>query len=133
MKDTFNKNVCSIMNVRVLTYGALLLFVLYPVCALAHPPRDLALSYNKSTQTLKVSITHESKSPDKHYIKKVEIIKNEAVFSASDYTKQPSPDSFSYSYKVPVAASDTIEVKATCSVFGSKQVKLTSGPSKELR
>jgi hypothetical protein len=98
--------------------------------AFAHPPSDIALSYDGVSQILKVGITHASKSPDKHYIKKVEITKNGAVVYAEDYKIQPEAPSFSYDYKIDIAAGDAVEVKVSCSVFGSKKKKLEAGLSK---
>ena len=49
---------------------------LLPQYAHADAPQDLALSYNMQTQTLTVTITHKSFFTGTHYIKQVEIKKN---------------------------------------------------------
>ena len=133
IRNKLNKDARKVTHFHLLLFAAFVCFALSPGLAFAHPPSDIALSYDGTSQTLKVGITHSSKSPDKHYIKKVEIIKNGTVVSAEDYKTQPNQDVFSYDYKVSVGANDVVEVKATCNVFGSEKKKLTAGPSKDLR
>jgi len=101
--------------------------------AMAHGPSALALSYDNNTQTLKAEITHTSKTPGSHYVGKVEIIKNGKVVAVREYKSQPTPDTFSYEYRIFIGSNDTVEVKATCNRFGTIKQQLTSGPSKEPR
>lgn len=119
------------MKKRVLpavTIGILLavfLFTLIPVAAYAHAPKEVALAYNRDSQTLTVTITHKSPSPGFHYISKVEIKKNGTAVSTNEYKNQPDKETFDYSYKIQAAEGDAIEVKVTCSLFGSKTVSTT--------
>jgi hypothetical protein len=101
--------------------------------AAAHAPGAMSLAYDSSTQTLKVLITHTSKTPTSHYVSKVEIMKNGKVVSVHEYKSQPTQETFSYDYKIPVGGSDTVTVKATCNRFGSITESLNRGPSKEPR
>lgn len=101
------------------------LFVLNPAAACAHAPREVALSYNMGSQTLTVTITHKSPSPGFHYISKVESKKNGAVISTNEYKNQPDKETFDYRYKIQAAEGDSVEVKVTCSLFGSKTVSTT--------
>jgi hypothetical protein len=94
-------------------------FILTPV-AQAHPPASVELFYNMEKQILEVKITHASSNLDKHYVKKVVIKKNGEAVGGSDYTNQPEKELFIYTYTLVVAPGDLLEVKATCSVFGSK-------------
>jgi len=74
---------------------------------------------------LTVTITHKSPFPNSHYIKIVEIKKNGIVVSTNKYENQPDQTTFTYTYKVPAAAGETLEVKVSCSLFGSKTTNLT--------
>ena len=114
-------------NVQVLI-GILILFTvcfMYPQTSLAHAPQDVKLSYDSPSQMLTVTITHKSPFPNSHYIKIVEIKKNGIVVSTNKYENQPDQTTFTYTYKVPAAAGETLEVKVSCSLFGSKTTNLT--------
>lgn len=100
---------------------------MYPQTSLANAPQDVKLSYDSQTQMLTVAITHKSPFPSTHYIKSVEINKNGNILSVNKYENQPDQATFTYSYNVPAAAGDTIEAKASCSLFGSKTTNLTVG------
>ena len=108
-------------------FALLPLLTVSPIAAYAHPPKDLTLVYNSASQTLEVTIVHESASPSWHYIKKVEIIMNGKSIGVNDYKSQPDKSKFVYSYKVQAVQNDVLEVTATCNIHGSKTVKLTVG------
>jgi desulfoferrodoxin (superoxide reductase-like protein) len=76
---------------------------------------------------LTVTITHPSSSPTFHYIKYVEIKKKGADAMKNTYKNQPDQATFTYTYKVPVAEGETLEVTATCNMYGHKKVDLTVG------
>jgi len=105
----------------------LILCCLYPQMSFANSPQDMKLEYDAGTQMLTVTITHPSSFPSYHYIKYVEIKKNGADAMKNTYENQPDMDTFSYTYKLPVAEGETLEVTATCSMYGYKTVNLTVG------
>ena len=116
-------------NAQVLI-GILILFAvcfMYPQTSLANAPQDVKLSYDSQSQVLTVTITHKSPFPNYHYIKIVEIKKNGSVVSTNKYENQPDQATFTYSYKVMAAVGETLEVKVSCSLFGSKTANLTVG------
>jgi len=100
---------------------------MYPQTSFANAPKDMQLSYDSQSQMLTVTITHKSPFPNFHYIKIVEIKKNGNVMSTNKYKNQPDQATFTYSYNVPAKAGETLEVKASCSLFGSKTVNITVG------
>ena len=106
----------------------LMIFFLYPQVSYANATQDVKLEYNASTQNLAVTITHNSSASGFHYIKNVEIKKNSVVLSTEKYDSQPA-GTFTYNYKVPAMAGDTLEVTATCSLFGSKTATITVSPA----
>jgi desulfoferrodoxin (superoxide reductase-like protein) len=91
----------------------------------AHPPKDVSVSYDLAQQTLSVTITHKTTFTSKHYIKAVTITQNGTAVSTEEYTNQPKEKPFIYTYPLPAAAGDVLEVKAVCKIFGSKEAKIT--------
>ena len=107
------------------TVLAPLLLLLFPLPARASAPDEVALSYDAGKRTLEVKITHPSKSPQRHYIEKVEISKNGSFVTQGEYKEQPAQATYSYTYTVDAAPGDVIDAKAICSILGSKTGKLT--------
>jgi len=100
---------------------------MYPQTSVANAPQDVKLSYDSQSQMLAVTITHKSPFPKLHYINNVEIKKNGTIVSTNKYENQPDQATFTYSYKVMAVVGETIEVKASCSLYGSKTTNLTVG------
>ncbi len=96
-----------------------------PFPAFANAPKEVLLTYDASAKTLTVQITHSSSSPGWHYIAKVEIKKGEKTISTVEYKSQPDQPTFSYVYPIEAAPGDILEVKASCSIFGSRTEKMT--------
>ena len=103
----------------------LVIFSLYPQMSYANAPQDVKIEYDSSTQTLAVIITHKSLFPGFHHIKTVEIKKNSAVISTTNYDTQPKEVPFTYTYKVAATEGDKLEVTATCNMSGSKTATIT--------
>ena len=82
------------------------------------------LSYDQAQHTLEVRITHASKDPATHYVKKVEIKRADKTISTTEYQSQPGQATFAYVYPVKIGVEDVLEVKVTCSIIGSKTAKL---------
>jgi hypothetical protein len=101
-----------------------LLLTLLPAPGAAHSPKEVVLTYDQAKHTLEVRITHSVSDPAKHYIASVEIRKGGKTISKTEYQSQPGPTTFAYSYPLDADPSDVIEVKASCSVFGSTTEKL---------
>jgi len=99
----------------------------FPLRADANAPKEVLPSYDAAARTLTVKITHPSSSPTFHYIEKVEIKKEGKILLSTDYKSQPDKESFSYTYPIEAAPGDVLEIKAGCSIFGSKTEKLTVG------
>jgi desulfoferrodoxin (superoxide reductase-like protein) len=117
----------SVISALVLS---LLLFVLIIFCfspcvSYADAPQDVKIEYDSSAQTLAVTITHKSSFPGFHHIKTVEIKKNAAVISTTNYDAQPAKSPYTYTYKVAAAEGDKLEATATCNLSGSKTETIT--------
>ena len=106
------------------------LFIFFFLCvsvqlSYATAPKSVDLAYDMSTQTLSVTINHPTLSVSAHHIESVEIKKNGTSVSINKYGTQPTDSIFTYTYKIPAAKGDIIEVTATCNMWGHKTSKLT--------
>jgi hypothetical protein len=97
----------------------------FPFRAAASSPKELLLTYDATARALTVKINHSSAAPDFHYIEKVEIKKGGKTISSTEYKNQPDQATFSYLYPLEAAPGEVLEVKAICSILGSKTEKLT--------
>jgi hypothetical protein len=114
--------------------GLILLFFVISPCpreSYANAPQDVKIFYDSDSQILTVTITHKSPAKGLHYIKYVEIKKNGAVLSNNKYENQPDPETFTYTYKLPAAEGDTLDVTATCSLWGHKTATLAVASKKQ--
>ncbi len=116
---------CSRRTAIAVVMQALFLPLVFPFPAAASAPDEVALSYDAAKRTLEVKITHPSKSPQRHYIEKVEVAKNGSFVTQGEYKEQPAQATYSYTYPVTAAPGDVLEAKAICSILGSKTGKLT--------
>lgn len=101
-----------------------------PGAALADSPEALALNYDLQTQILTVTITHKSTFTGLHYIKQVSIGRNGEPVEKKEYSSQTGKATFVYTYKVPAAAGDVLEVTAVCNISGKKTATLPVGAEK---
>ncbi|MHB8773222.1 MAG: hypothetical protein ACYC7J_19680 [Syntrophales bacterium] len=118
---------CRSRRVRIAaaTLALFLPLAFFPAPAAASAPDEVVLSYDAAKRTLEVKITHPSKSPQRHYIEKVEVAKNGSFVTQGEYKEQPAQATYSYTYTVAAAPGDVLEAKAICSILGSKTGKLT--------
>jgi hypothetical protein len=93
--------------------------------SLAHDPQDMELEYNYESQSLTVIITHNTPTPDSHFIESVEIYVNDTIYITMNYTSQPTTSKFSYFYDVTADDGNVIKVIATCSISGNVSRELT--------
>lgn len=109
----------SLVRIAVLTLIGL---ALLSGTALAHPPADVALTYDDQTGDLVVAITHQVDNPATHYVKQVTVRQGNAVLINKSYTSQPDASSFTYRYNLPQlkGSSGEVTVDVQCSLFGSR-------------
>ncbi len=111
-------------------YLQAVLFIFFFLCFIPQPsyataPKSVDLVYDAKTQTLSVTISHFTLAAGSHYIESVEIKKNGAAISKTNYDAQPTKELFTYTYKIPAAKGDIFEVTAACNLWGSKTSTLT--------
>ena len=80
----------------------------------AHPPSNVVLDFNSSTNTLTVTISHVVPDNTTHYINSVVISVNGSVDQTLAYSSQPDLAFFIYEYTVITNDGSTIKVEATC-------------------
>lgn len=95
-----------------------LLFLLTCVSPLsAHPASDMEVQYNTLTQQLNVTLTHRVANPGTHYISQV-VVHYSGENRTFPYTSQPSRESMTYQYALPLEAPGPVEVTASCNIGG---------------
>lgn len=104
--------------------GIALLLTLLPALCVAHPPKEVVLTYNQPKRMLEVRITHDTSEPAKHFVSSVEIKKDGKTISRNEFRSQPGQATFVYSYPLEPFPDGAIEVTAKCSVSGSMTEKL---------
>ncbi|MBN2398213.1 MAG: hypothetical protein JXI32_07520 [Deltaproteobacteria bacterium] len=117
---------------RIMIYAVCLMLSLPALFLLsagarAHSPNDISLRYDQGSRTLSVTISHAVSDPRKHYVKKITITKNGEPVATHDYTSQPEPSPFTYTYPLEAKAGDTLKVTADCNYFGSKTGEIILG------
>jgi len=97
-----------------------ILFFLFfsPQFSYANAPKSVDLTYDINTQTLSVTINHQTLFAGMHHIKYVEIKKNGTIISKSKYSTQPTNSIFTYTYNVPAEKGDVFQVTVTCNLWG---------------
>lgn len=95
-----------------------------PGFALAHPPKEVTLTYDVAAKILKVKILHNSPMPSWHYIKTVAIDQNKKPLASYTYESQPGKE-FTYEYEVSAVPGDTLVVTAECNMYGTRTVSLS--------
>lgn len=108
------------MDPRSFQYTSLALLALIVVCgqASAHPPSDMNLVGDTDSNSILVTLTHRVQDISSHYVSEIEIWKNGETIETVRYSSQPSPDSFTYRYNLPLDAGDTATVIARCNIGG---------------
>lgn len=96
--------------------------------AYAHPPSDIAMTYDNIAKVLKVVITHPVSNPQAHFIKEVDIELNGKKIIEHKISAQDNHSTQTVSYLIPDAkAQDTVSIEAYCNISGSlkKEIKIS--------
>ncbi|TFF87927.1 MAG: hypothetical protein EU550_02315 [Promethearchaeota archaeon] len=94
----------------------------------AHSPTITNLSYNSSTNTLSVSISHVVGGDPNHYIESAQINVNNSEVISESYASQPG-DTFTYNFNLTAKIGASIEVTIFCSISGSDTESILVGES----
>ena len=105
--------VCTSLIVIIL----MVMVVIAPVGA--HAPSNLVLSYDPAVGELQATFTHLVDNPAVHYVHRVEVeVEGGPDLLQQEYTSQPTPDTFTYTYPIQVPPGTLLRVKGECSIGG---------------
>ena len=94
----------------------------FAAASFAHPARDVILDFDPALHFLTVEVDHSVSHTLKHYIDRIEVFLNDELIITQDIRQQLSQTSQKVSYIIVDAVSgDTLKVKTTCNMFGSKE------------
>ncbi len=103
-------------------YFLISVFVLYFLqwgnIVTAHPPTDVDLSYDQGTKNLHVEVSHTTRDPQNHYIRKIVIDKNDMQAKAFVYAKQTTATMLTQDFSIEADSGDLIRVTAICRPAG---------------
>jgi desulfoferrodoxin (superoxide reductase-like protein) len=100
----------------------MMMFLLLAGWVQAHPPSDIQLTTQDHIVTIKV--LHHTTDPLKHFIFEVQVSQNDKLVVKQTFNQQSDADAQDALYTIPsLKAGDTLTVKATCNIFGSKTKK----------
>ena len=106
----------------LIKYFILFFGLLFISTILAHGPKEIDLEFNTETKILKISIAHNVRNPNEHYIDEVEVLLNDETVVVQTLSMQTNKDGLELIYIITDAKpGDTIEVKASCNKFGRKK------------
>jgi len=94
----------------------------------AHPPDDMTLVYNSTTNKLSVTIIHGVSDGSTHYISSVEVKVNGTIDNTYLYASQSDLNTIVKVYDLTTNEGSTITVTATC-IIGGSLTKTLGGPS----
>jgi hypothetical protein len=97
--------------------------VLMTVGAWATPPTDVKLSYDVEKHMLHIEAQHPSHKLDKHFLRRVRVMVNDAEAKEFRYTRQDEPSRFVKDIEIEAKPKDKIIVEIICSEGGSKTVE----------
>ena len=96
-----------------------------PYLIWAHPPESVELQYDKDQGILHVKIQHVVRSnSNRHYIKKLEIYKNQEPPTEQFNHSQKSPSEDQIDVPIKLQGGDTVRVIAFCVKGGTKEATL---------
>ena len=90
----------------------------------ANSPSEIQLTYDQEKGRLHVVVKHVSTHMRKHYIRKIEVRKNNEPSVPYYYTSQTSPSELIVDIALKAVPTDTIHVEAICSQAGRAEETL---------
>lgn len=110
---------------RKYLFLTLLISCIFVSQAGAHSPASVDLSYDQEGQVLKVKIKHITQAIRKHYIRKIEVRKNDEEHDVYLFHWQKDNSLIEEEFKIKAEVGDVLNVKVTCKKGGSKMASLT--------
>ncbi|MDR0653821.1 MAG: hypothetical protein LBG12_11035 [Synergistaceae bacterium] len=107
--------------------GIFISFLLVMVFAgpvFSHPPKNVAMSLNGGV--LSVNVSHSVDNPEKHYIYRIVIYRDNKIVVSKDYKSQPGADGLSDTFDIGASPQGSvINAEAFCVIMGSASGSMT--------
>lgn len=101
-----------------------LMVMVFSATAFSHPPKNVTLSLNGGV--LSVNVSHSVDNPDKHYIYRITIYRDNQIVTSVDYASQPGADGLSAAFDIGVSPQGSvIKAEAFCVIMGSAAGSIT--------
>ena len=114
-------------NVKRRSVGILIVFLtvmIFSGPAFSHPPKSVTMSLNGGV--LSVNVAHSVDNPDKHYIYRITIYRDNKIVISKDYKSQPGTDGLSDTFDIGVSPlGSVIKAEAFCVIMGSASGSMT--------
>ena len=86
-----------------------------------HPPSEIQLAFDPAAKTLRVTVMHDTRKPEEHFIASIQVKVNGKEAVTQIYQRQTDGLKRAASYLLEDAKTgDEISVTGVCSVFGKK-------------
>jgi hypothetical protein len=119
--------VYRVKTVKRLGAGIIISFLtvmIFSGTAFSHPPKSVALSLKGGI--LSVNVSHSVDNPDKHYIYRIIIYRDNQIVVSRDYKSQPSTDGLSDTFDIGASRpGSVIKAEAFCVIMGSASGSIT--------
>jgi hypothetical protein len=101
-------------------------FILSSQAALAHPPSDIMITFDRQTKVMQAVITHNTSNAANHFISKVDVAINGKEVIEHKISRQDNNETQTVQYLIPdVLDGDIISVEGYCSISGKLETKIT--------
>ncbi|MBU0468421.1 MAG: hypothetical protein KKD07_03225 [Candidatus Omnitrophica bacterium] len=110
------------MKKRLIVLTLLLMF--FAANSFAHAPASVDLSYDQEKQVLKVKIQHVTQAVRKHYIRSIEVRKNDSEDDVYYFHYQKDNKLIEQDISIEAVAGDFFNVKVSCKQGGSTMASL---------
>lgn len=110
------------MKKIIISFIAITVIFVSTSVALAHPPKNIIISWDKVQETLLVSAEHIVNDASKHYVLSMTILDGNNQLLIKQYTKQDSLNKFSDSVVLKGMKPGTkLRVQLVCNIMGSAE------------
>jgi hypothetical protein len=89
--------------------------------ARATPASEIKFTYDFAKKILNVNVLHVSPNIQRHYIRRLEVYKNDTIIKTYNYPAQTSPQGLKQDVPLDLKPTDTVHVKAYCIQGGTKE------------
>ena len=109
----------------MMTFLFFLIIIISCYSVTGHQASNVDLEYDFDNQKLTVTITHNSKDINTHYIEKVEVYKNGVNIIDEVYTSQSSTETFNLTFDVSADDGNILKVETDCNLGGKTEDSIT--------